>query len=94
MIDNPVRFNDAFTNLFDLKKLEIIAAANKLLKQVFAVVKKECLFGRNYSDSYRNKILLDLFGCRTGRVITTKSTQINHSLRSTNKKVHNGILFV
>ena len=30
------------------KKLAIIAIANKLLKQVFGVVKNECLFDRNY----------------------------------------------
>jgi len=30
------------------KKLAIIGVANKLLKQVFGVVKKECLFDRNY----------------------------------------------
>ena len=30
------------------KKLAIIAVANKLLKQVFGVVKNECLFDRNY----------------------------------------------
>lgn len=30
------------------KKLAVIAVANKLLKQVFGVVKNECLFDRNY----------------------------------------------
>jgi len=30
------------------KKLAVIAVANKLLKQVFGVVKNECLFNRNY----------------------------------------------
>ena len=30
------------------KKLAIKAVANKLLKQVFGVVKNECLFDRNY----------------------------------------------
>jgi len=30
------------------KKLAIIAVANKLLKQVFGVVKNKCLFDRNY----------------------------------------------
>ena len=30
------------------KKPAIIAVANKLLKQVFGVVKNECLFDRNY----------------------------------------------
>jgi transposase len=31
------------------KKLAVIAVANKLLKQVFGVVKNECLFDRNYN---------------------------------------------
>ena len=30
------------------KKLDVIAVANKLLKQVFGVIKNECLFDRNY----------------------------------------------
>ena len=30
------------------KKLAVIAVANKLLKQVFGVVKNVCLFDRNY----------------------------------------------
>ena len=30
------------------KKLAVIAVANELLKQVFGVVKNECLFDRNY----------------------------------------------
>ena len=30
------------------KKLAVIAVANKLLKQVFGVVKNKCLFDRNY----------------------------------------------
>jgi len=30
------------------KKLAVIAVANKFLKQVFGVVKNECLFDRNY----------------------------------------------
>ena len=47
--------NGACKELFDRlvakgknKKLAIIAVANKLLKQVFGVVKNECLFDRNY----------------------------------------------
>ncbi len=40
------------------KKLAIIAVANKLLKQVFGMVKNECLFDRNY---YKKK-QPDLFG--------------------------------
>ena len=47
--------NGACKELFDRlvakgknKKPAIIAIANKLLKQVFSVVKNECLFDRNY----------------------------------------------
>ena len=47
--------NGACKELFDRlvakgknKKPAIIAVANKLLKQVFGVVKNECLFDRNY----------------------------------------------
>ena len=55
--DNAARLMDAFIDkeLFDWlvakgknKKLAVIAVANKLLKQVFGVVKNESLFDRNY----------------------------------------------
>ncbi len=52
---NAKKTNGACKELFDRlvakgknKKLAIIAVANKLLKQVFGVVKNECLFDRNY----------------------------------------------
>ena len=52
---NAKETNGACKELFDRlvvkgknKKLAIIAVANKLLKQVFGVVKNECLFDRNY----------------------------------------------
>lgn len=52
---NAKSTNGACKELFDRlvargknKKLAIIAVANKLLKQVFGVVKNECLFDRNY----------------------------------------------
>lgn len=52
---NAKATNGACKELFDRlvakgknKKLAIIAVANKLLKQVFGVVKNECLFDRNY----------------------------------------------
>lgn len=52
---NAKSTNGACKALFDRlvmkgknKKLAIIAVANKLLKQVFGVVKNECLFDRNY----------------------------------------------
>ena len=44
-----------YKDLFDrlvakgkIKKLAVIAIANKLLKQVFGIVKNETLFDRNY----------------------------------------------
>ena len=52
---NAKETNGACKELFDRlvakgknKKLAVIAVANKLLKQVFGVVKNECLFDRNY----------------------------------------------
>ncbi len=52
---NAKATNGACKALFDRlvakgknKKLALIAVANKLLKQVFGVVKNECLFDRNY----------------------------------------------
>ena len=52
---NAKETNGACKELFDRlvskgknKKLAIIAVANKLLKQVFGVVKNESLFDRNY----------------------------------------------
>ena len=52
---NAKKTNGACKELFDRlvaggknKKLAIIAVGNKLLKQVFKVVKNECLFDRNY----------------------------------------------
>jgi len=52
---NAKETNGACKALFDRlvakgknKKLAIIAVANKLLKQVFGMVKNECLFDRNY----------------------------------------------
>ena len=52
---NAKQTNGACKELFDRlvakgknKKLAVIAVANKLLKQVFGVVKNECLFDRNY----------------------------------------------
>lgn len=52
---NAKETNGACKELFDRlvakgknKKLAIIAVANKLLKQVFGVVKNKCLFDRNY----------------------------------------------
>ena len=52
---NAKRTNAARKELFDRlvakgknKKLAVIAVANKLLKQVFGVVKNNCLFDRNY----------------------------------------------
>lgn len=51
----PILLNAAARSFFDRlvakgknKKLAVIAVANKLLKQVFGVVKNECLFDRNY----------------------------------------------
>lgn len=48
------------------KKLAVIAVANKLLKQVFGVVKNDCLFDRNY---YKKSSLIYLVLCtvRVGR---------------------------
>ena len=53
---NAKETNAACKALFDRlvakgknKKLAVIAVANKLLKQVFGVVKNECLFDRNYT---------------------------------------------
>lgn len=52
---NAKQTNGACKELFDRlvakgknKKLAVIAVANKLLKQVFGMVKNECLFDRNY----------------------------------------------
>lgn len=52
---NAKETNGACKELFDRlvakgknKKLAVIAVANKLLKQVFGMVKNECLFDRNY----------------------------------------------
>ena len=52
---NAKQTNGACKELFDRlvskgknKKLAVIAVANKLLKQVFGVVKNECMFDRNY----------------------------------------------
>lgn len=52
---NAKETNGACAALFDRlvakgknKKIAIIAVANKLLKQVFGVVKNETLFDRNY----------------------------------------------
>jgi transposase len=52
---NAKETNGACKELFDRlvakgknKKLAVIAVANKLLKQVFGVIKNECLFDRNY----------------------------------------------
>ncbi len=52
---NAKETNGACKELFDRlvakgknKKLAVIAVANKLLKQVFGVVKNECLFDKNY----------------------------------------------
>jgi len=52
---NAKETNGACKELFDRlvakgknKKLAVIAVANKLLKQVFGVVRNECLFDRNY----------------------------------------------
>ena len=52
---NAKETNGACKELFDRlvakgknKKLAVIAVANKLLKQVFGLVKNECLFDRNY----------------------------------------------
>ncbi len=52
---NAKETNGACKELFDRlvakgknKKLAVIAVANKLLKQVFGVVKNECTFDRNY----------------------------------------------
>jgi transposase len=52
---NAKATNGTYKELFDRlvakeknKKLAIIAVANKLLKQVFGVVKNETLFDRNY----------------------------------------------
>ncbi len=52
---NAKETNGACKQLFDRlvakgknKKLAVIAVANKLLKQVFGVIKNECLFDRNY----------------------------------------------
>ena len=48
MADNPLRLLEDFVKYRTDKKLAIIAVANKLLKQVFGVVKNEYLFNRNY----------------------------------------------
>ena len=52
---NAKETNGACKELFDRlvakgknKKLAVIAVANKLLKQVFGVVKNDCMFDRNY----------------------------------------------
>ena len=52
---NAKETNGACKELFDRlvakgknKKLAVIAVANKLLKQVFGVIKNDCMFDRNY----------------------------------------------
>ena len=48
MKDNALRLIEDLVKHCADRKLAIIAASNKLSKQVFGVVKNECLFDRNY----------------------------------------------
>ena len=48
MADNPLRLLEDFVKYRTDIKPAIIAVVNKLLKQVFGVVKNECLLDRNY----------------------------------------------
>ena len=57
MADNALRLIEDLVKHWTDKKLAIIAVANKLLKQVFGVVKNECLcVGIILKDDYNNTV--------------------------------------
>ena len=77
MADNPVRLLEDFVKYPTDRKLAIIVVVNKLLKQVFGVVKNECLFDRNY---YKKNCLIHLDFC-TVRVIVCSYSSVTFALK-------------